>query len=218
MEQAWSGPHAPGHFSALQGWQGLVREPPVGAHILHIYEDPAQEVEAASLFVIEGARRAERVCCVGSPRELASIRRRVEEAGLEADRLIRDGALALVRQLDLNGGPKDHDETSRTALDHFIHAMFHGVPERYPSVRWWGNRVARFFENGLFDRALAFEQLCHERREVLPWSLLCAYDGRKLSPERHAAAFWDVLRNHSHLIPAGELGVALELFPNGVRE
>src|SRR5206468_1770475 len=82
-----------------------------------------------------------------------------------------------------------------------------------PSVRWWGNRVARFFENGRFDRALAFEQLCHERREVLPWSLLCAYDGRKLSPERHAAAFWDVLRNHSHLIPAGELGVALELFP-----
>src|SRR5437016_7097853 len=151
MEQASSGPPAPGHFAALQGWQGLVRAPPVGAHILHIYEDPAREVEAASLFVIEGARRAGRVCCVGSPRELASIRRRVEEAGLEADRLIRDGALALVRQLDLNGGPKDHDETSRTALDHFIHAMFHGVPERYPSVRWWGNRVARFFENGLFE-------------------------------------------------------------------
>src|SRR5213596_1588021 len=193
MEPAWSGPHAPGHFSALQDWQGLVREPPVGAHILHIYEDPDREIEAASLFVIE-------------------------EAGLDADRLVRDGALALVRQLDLNGGPKDDDETSRTALDRFIHAMFRGVPERYPSVRWWGNRVARFFENGRFDRALAFEQLCHERREVLPWSLLCAYDGRKLSPERHAAAFWDVLRNHSHLIPAGELGVALELFPTGVHE
>src|SRR5438874_838702 len=181
MEPAWSGPHAPGHFSALQGWQGLVREPPVGAHILHIYEDPDREIEAASLFVIEGARRAERVCCVGGPRKLASIRRRVEEAGLDADRLVRDGALALVRQLDLNGGPKDDDETSRTALDRFIHAMFRGVPERYPSVRWWGNRVARFFENGRFDRALAFEQLCHERREVLPWSLLCAYDGRKQS-------------------------------------
>src|SRR5205809_6708215 len=52
MEQAWSGPHAPGHFSALQDWQGLVREPPVGAHILHIYEDPDREIEAASLFVI----------------------------------------------------------------------------------------------------------------------------------------------------------------------
>src|SRR5205809_679944 len=141
MEPAWSGPHAPGHFSALQGWQGLVREPPVGAHILHIYEDPDREIEAAPLFAIEGARRAERVSC-----------------------------------------------------------------------------VARLFENGRFDRALAFEQLCHERREVLPWSLLCAYDGRKLSPERHAAAFWDVLRNHSHLIPAGELGVALELCPAGVHE
>src|SRR5437773_12282622 len=94
--------------------------------------------------------------------------------------------------------------------------MFHGVPERYPSVRWWGNRVARFFENGRFDRALAFEQLCHERREVLPWSLLCAYDGRQLSPERHAAAFWDVLRHHSHLLPACELAVALELAPSGV--
>src|SRR5205809_448536 len=155
MEPAWSGPHAPGHFSALQGWQGLVREPPVGAHILHIYEDPDREIEAASLFVLEGVRRAERVCCVGSSRELASIRRRVEEAGLDADRLVRHGALALVRQLDLEGGPR---------------------------------------------------------------SRMTAYAGRKPSPERPAAAFWDVLRNHSRLMPAGELGVALELFPTGVHE
>src|SRR5437660_3343491 len=188
MEQAWSGPHAPGHFAALQGWRGLVREPPVGAHILHIYEDPAREVEAASLFVIEGARRAERVCCVGSPRELASIRRRVEEAGLEADRFIRDGALALVRQLDPNGGPKDHDETSRTALDHFIHAMFHGVPERYTNVCRRGYRVPRFFEDGLFDRALDFEHLCHDRHEVHTGQQHSTYDYPKLSPERHPAA------------------------------
>src|SRR5205807_8984883 len=72
-----------------------------------------------------------------------------------------------------------------------------------------------FFEDGRFEQAIAFEQSCHERRDVFPWSLLCAYDARKLIPERHAAAFWDVLRNHSHLIPAGELGVALELFPDG---
>src|SRR5947208_377558 len=120
MEPAWSGPHAPGHFSALQGWQGLVREPPVGAHILHIYEDPDREIEAASLFVIEGARRAERVCCVGSTRELASIRRRVEESGLDADRLVRDGALALVSQLDLNGSPNDDAVASRIYLDLYI--------------------------------------------------------------------------------------------------
>src|SRR5437879_12891153 len=115
MEPAWSGPHAPGHFSALQGWQGLVREPPVGAHILHIYEDPDREIEAASLFVIEGARRAERVCCVGSPRELASIRRRVQEAGVDADRLVRDRALALGRQLAQSAGPKADDAHTLTA-------------------------------------------------------------------------------------------------------
>src|SRR5437773_11275281 len=101
MEPAWSGPHAPGHFSALQGGQGLVREPPVGAHILHIYEDPDREIEAASLFVIAGARWAESVCCDASAGCLAYIRRRVEEAGLDAHRLVRDGALALVRQRDL---------------------------------------------------------------------------------------------------------------------
>src|SRR2546427_71104 len=112
-------------------------------------------------------------------------------------------------------GWKDLVREPPIGLDQFMHEMFQGVPKTYPSVRWWGNRVARFFENGLFDRALAFEQLCQERREALPWSLLCAYDGRKLSPDRHAAAFWDVLRNHSHLIPAGDLGVALELFPDG---
>src|SRR6267143_119309 len=218
MERTPSGRDAPGLFSELHGWKDLVREPPVGAHILQIYEDPSREIEAATLFVTEGVRKAERVCCVGSPRELASIRRGLGDAGLDPDRLIRRGTLALVGQLALNGSPKHRQETSRTAIDQFIHEMFQGVPETYPGVRWWGNRVARFFENGLFDRALAFEQLCQERREALPWSLLCAYDGRKLSPESHAAAFWDVLRNHSHLIPAGDLGVALELFPNRVRE
>jgi len=217
MERTPSGPVAP-EFSELHGWKDLVREPPIGAHILHIYEEPDREIEAALLFVTEGLRKTERVCCVGSPRELASIRRGLGEAGLDVDRLIRGGSLALVGQLALNGGPKHREETSPLALDQFMHEMFQGVPKTYPSVRWWGNRVARFFENGLFDRALAFEQLCHERREALPWSLLCAYDGRKLSPDRHAAAFWDVLRNHSHLIPAGDLGVALELFPDGGNE
>src|SRR5438132_13690640 len=101
MEQAWSGPHAPGHFSALQGWQGLVREPPVGAHILHIYEDPDREIETASPSASEGVRRAGRVSCVGSPRELASIRRRVGGAGREPDRLIRDGAPGLAPPPDL---------------------------------------------------------------------------------------------------------------------
>src|SRR5437667_11212583 len=106
MEPAWSGPHAPGHFSALQGWQGLVREPPVGAHILHIYEDPDREIEAASLFVIEGARRAERACCVGSPRELASIRPPLQDAGPDADPPIPDGQPARGRPSAPIGAPK----------------------------------------------------------------------------------------------------------------
>jgi hypothetical protein len=216
MEAPPSGPGPPSPFSELPGWRDLVREPPLGAHILHIYEDPSREVEAATLFASEGLRKGERVCCVGSPRELASIRRNLEAGGIEVEPLIGVGTLALVRQLDLNGGVRPREETSRPALNRFIHDMFRDVPDRFPAVRWWGNRVARFFESGAFDRCLAFEQMCQERRTALPWSLVCAYDGRKLRPERHAAAFWDVLRNHSHLIPAGDLGVALELFPNGV--
>src|SRR2546430_14221421 len=95
MERTPSGPVAP-EFSELHGWKDLVREPPIGAHILHIYEEPDREIEAALLFVTEGLRKTERVCCVGSPRELASIRRGLGEAGLDVDRLFRGGGLGLV--------------------------------------------------------------------------------------------------------------------------
>src|SRR2546423_13304716 len=105
MERTPSGPVAR-EFSELHGWKDLVREPPIGAHILHIYEEPDREIEAALLFVTEGLRKTERVCCVGSPRELAAIRRGLGEAGLDVDRLIRGGALAPVRPVGPHGGPR----------------------------------------------------------------------------------------------------------------
>lgn len=218
MEQSPSRRQASGHVSELHGWKDLLREPPNGAHILQVYEDPGREIEAARLFVAEGLRKGERVCCVAKPRELSSIRRGLEGERLDVTSLVGSGTLALVDRLSLNGSPKPREETSPPSFDRFIHDMFQGVPERFPRVRWWGNRVARFFEDGHFERSITFEQRAHERRTTLPWSLLCAYDARKLSPDRHAAPFWDVLRNHSHLIPAGDLGVALELFPNGGHE
>src|SRR5256885_14789441 len=109
MEPTPSGPVAP-EFSELHGWKDLVREPPIGAHILHIYEEPDREIEAALLFVTEGLRKTERVCCVGSPRELASIRRGVGEAGLDVDRLIRGGAPAPPRPLCPHRGPQPPGE------------------------------------------------------------------------------------------------------------
>src|SRR2546422_10512453 len=142
MEPTPSGPVAP-EFSELHGWKDLVREPPIGAHILHIYEEPDREIEAALLFVTEGLRKTERVCCVGSPRELASIRRGLGEAGLDVDRLIRGGTLALVGPLALHGGPQHPERAPPIALDQFIHEMFQGGPETYPTVRRGGNRVAR---------------------------------------------------------------------------
>src|SRR3989449_9648405 len=138
MERTPSGPVAR-EFSELHGWKDLVREPPIGAHILHIYEEPDREIEAALLFVTEGLRKTERVCCVGSPRELASIRRGLGEAGLDVDRLIRGGALTLVGQLGLNGGSKHPGGTSPIALDQVMPEWVQGVPEYYPSLRRGGN-------------------------------------------------------------------------------
>ena len=198
-------------------WHALAREPPLGSHILQLYEERRREVEVACAFVAAALQRGERVCCVGSARDIAPIRQAVEAVGLEVDPLLQSGALLITNRLVLNGGSRTADEVSERSVSQFIHEMFDGVPGRYPAVRLWTNRIARFFEDGRFDQAIGFEQSCHERREALPWSLLCAYDARRLVPERHAAAFWEVLRNHSHLIPAGQLGVALELFPNGGR-
>src|SRR5256885_7483191 len=116
MERTPSGHVAP-EFSELHGWKDLVREPPIGAHILHIYEEPDREIEAALLFVTEGLRKTERVCCVGSPRELAAIRHGLGEAGLDVARLIRGGALALARRLALNRGPMHRVRTSFNGPD-----------------------------------------------------------------------------------------------------
>jgi len=198
----------------MPGWRDLVREPPPGSHILQIYEDFNQEIETATLFVAEGLRKGERVCCLGSARELAAIRRRVENGGPFGSGSSESGKVMFHRSL--NGEGRAPEGIDRPTMDGFLSDLFCEVPNRYPSVRVWGNRIARFFESGLFAPSLSFEELCQERRERLPWTVLCAYNARKLIPERHAAAFWEVLRRHTHMIPAGDFEVALELFPNGV--
>jgi len=196
-------------------WDSLVRAPPLGSHVLQVYEEPRRQVEVASLFVAEALERGERLCCVGSTLDTAPIRKALGDAGFDVDSRLRSRALLIANRLVVNDEPKRPEENSPQSVTQFLHDTFEGVPDRYPAVRLWINPTDRFFEDGRFEQAIAFEQSCHERRDVFPWSLLCAYDARKLIPERHAAAFWDVLRNHSHLIPAGELGVALELFPDG---
>src|SRR2546430_14266800 len=119
MERTPSGPVAR-EFSELHGWKDLVREPPIGAHILHIYEEPDREIEAALLFVTEGLRKTERVCCVGSPRELASIRHGLGEAGLDVDRLIRGGDPAPVGRVAPDRGARDPGGTPCNPLRQFI--------------------------------------------------------------------------------------------------
>src|SRR5947207_14932221 len=76
-------------------WDSLVRAPPLGSHVLQVYEERRRQVEVAGLFVAEALRRGERVCCVGSTLDTAVIRKALGDAGFVVVSLFLTRALLL---------------------------------------------------------------------------------------------------------------------------
>src|SRR5207247_10226561 len=80
-------------------WDSLVRAPPLGSHVLQVYEERRRQVEVAGLFVAEALRRGERVCCLGSTLDTAVIRKALGDAGFEVDSLLGSRALLVANRL-----------------------------------------------------------------------------------------------------------------------
>src|SRR5207247_10730298 len=111
-------------------WDSLVRAPPLGSHVLQVYEEPRREVEVASLFVAEALERGERVCCVGSTLDTAPIRKALGDARFDADSLLRPPALLIATRLVVNDAPNRPEHNSPQPATQLLHATSASSPDR----------------------------------------------------------------------------------------
>lgn len=195
----------------------MVRDPPPGSDILHTYEDRRSAADAAIPFVLEGLRKGESVRCIGPGDDLAVLRRAVEADGLDVDGLVDSGRLGIWNLQAAANPRRTQPGAQRGRWRRLLDGIFRALPGPGPALRWWWNLGSPLSEENPIE-ACRLGQEPPMFDVTSPPTLLCAFDVGPLRPERDAERFWEILRLHTHMIPAGEFGIAFRLFPEGVSE
>lgn len=167
-----------------------------GKHVCSIHEDLAEEMTAAVAFLKSGLARGERCLYLGAVRTAGDVADALAVAGIDVERVRRDGALSLLLAQDvyLGAGHFDLDAMTEFLRDGTTQAAVSGFAGlRVASQMAWALGTGAGTER-LIEYEAALNRLCPGGR----LTVLCQYDRFQFAP----VVIRDVLRTHPVVILA----------------
>lgn len=179
-----------------------LEQPPLGAHIVHIYEHADGLAASIVRFLGEALRGDESAVAIARTSTHAALLAGLPAAGIDvngrkaAGRLRLIDAEAVLPDLLVDGTPDPDrfEEQIGCALDAARDAAPGG------RVRAYGELVDLLWLAGRLSAALELERMWTATLETRPVTLLCGYAMRVLSPEFDGEAFARTCHAHSHTL------------------
>lgn len=178
------------------GWPELVKHPGECDHLVHVYRESEQVIDAAAEFIGTGIARGEAGVVIARPAHGVAI-----VAALHAKGLCPGGALQLI----------DAERTLVSVMSNgvphwpaFVAACGRPIAElrlQYPGVRAYGEMVDLLWQQDRCSAALALEDYWNELARARPFALLCGYRIDPLQSASYGSGFERLCRAHSHLVP-----------------
>ncbi len=168
-------------------------------HIVQFYE--ADEFLSASIadYLAGGLIAGQPVIVIATDPHRRAVLRRLQARGISAD---GDGAAWLDARETLSAcmvGPLPDPERFRAALGPTIEQTLRGRDRT--AVRIYGEMVDLLLADGNADGAIRLEQMWNELARTHRFSLLCAYALGNFSRDTQGAAFEEICRHHTHVVP-----------------
>jgi PAS domain S-box-containing protein len=178
--------------------------PALKEHLLHFYESDVSLLDAMSAFIGAGLRASETCFLFATQAHHESLQERLKENGIDVLAAQERGeyrwfdAAEMLSKLMLDDMP----ESERFARE--VGDLIAQATSGQRHVRIFGEMVALLWEQGNFNAVTRLEELWNDLYQRLnAFSLFCAYPMHSFSGQAHAAQFLEIIRLHSHLIPAG---------------
>ncbi len=189
-----------------------MKEPPGWAHMIHLYRDPAHQVEVVSVYAAEGLRRGQKVFLIGDPLVLEHIEKRLTREGFDVAQLKALGELTPVDRNELKAKVFWEGKPDRERLKTFLDGIIDGAKDRR-GIRAWGNLVDALCQAGDFEASLMLEDLWNQVRGDRPLVSFCSYSTEGLVPDTAAEPLLRAFDYHTHLIIESKSDVVLQLWP-----
>ncbi len=196
----------------LPSWRDLMKEPPPWAHMIHLYKDPAHQVEVVSVYAAEGLRRGENIFLIGDPLVLEDIEERLGREGFDVAHLKSGGELTPVDRNDLKAKVFWEGKPDRERLKAFLDSIIEGARDRR-GIRAWGNLVDALCQAGDFEASVMLEDLWNQVRGDRPLVSFCSYSVEGLVPDPAAEPLLRAFDYHTHLILESKSEAVLQLWP-----
>lgn len=112
-----------------------------------------------------------------------------------ADRLVAFDAAAMLAGFMLDGWP------DRERFHAVVGSLVRDAAQRHGLVRAYGEMVALLCADGLYDAAVALEELWNELALTCTFSLFCAYKWSLFPSADHVEPFRQICSRHGHACP-----------------
>ena len=169
-------------------------------HVCTLYRDVEEQYALFVPFVKEGIKAGERVVSFVAPDEHEERVNRLWQAGLDVDRLERQGQLVITPwdQFYLSQGYFDVDAMLALAQA----ALDEGLRQGFPRTRGWANMEWALEEAPGVEHLAIYESRFNDILSLCGDGAVCAYDVSRFS----ADVLEDVTRAHPQLCAGGWAG------------
>jgi hypothetical protein len=188
---------------ANSAWHQLLTEAGPGDHIVQLYQDQEFLDRAVCRFAGAALEHGEGIILVPTLTHWNSIRRRLENEGVEVDAARDRGQLTVADADDflpdfMRDGMPDSPVFLGLAADVISQA---GADGRYPRVRWWGEMVGVLWESGNVLASMKLEDLFDQLGREADIAIFCSFLMDNFDGDVHAHILPRLGSNHSSLIP-----------------
>jgi hypothetical protein len=191
-----------GAMNMETAWQDVLARPRRGHHIAQVYQDVDFLTEAVDLFVGAGLRQGEGVVIIARKEHRRVFLERMERNGRRVRAAMERGQLIFLDATDvlstfMSDGAPDGALFRRT-----MRGVLDPLQAFYPMLRVYDEMVDVVLQDGRKEEAFRLEELWSDLGSSGSFSLLCGYLLDNTEESAYEGVLQEIVRTHSHLIPA----------------
>ena len=190
----------------------------MGEHIVQLYQDEADLVDALARFAGSGLAHGEGVIVIGSAPRWNALTTQLRGGGIDTHGAVLRGQLRLFGSRVILASCMSHGVPDRLLFNEAIGGILGLMRMRYPTLRVFAELTDLLWAEGRREAAETIERFWNALAEPQGLSLLCACPLDSLDGRAYEGALQRVCALHTHLVPARDCNAYNEAVSAAIRE
>jgi DcmR-like sensory protein len=196
----------------------LLQRPAPHDHIVQLYQDDPDLIDALARFAASGLALGEGVVVIGNGARWQAMTERMRAGGVDTHGAVLRGQLRLFGAKVILASCMSHGVPDRLLFNEAIGGILGLMRMRYPVLRVFGELTDLLWSEGRREAAESIERFWNALAQTQSFSLLCACPLDSLDGRAYEGALQTACALHTHLVPARDCNAFNEAVSSAIRE